>query len=189
MFERLGNKAKLKVLNKRELENYLLDEGAVREFVLEKQTASKVPNLTENPQAVKKVIEEEAAALKAEVVRLRIERKLLAPVFMHMRTSKGNIDERIKQAIASLQGRLDRLPAETAATESEISAVWNIRSLDLAPGTTILERVAKKYGVAFAKEKGDSERLASLLRADAIASELKDILREVASDEPHDRSD
>jgi hypothetical protein len=44
--------------------------------------------------------------------------------------------------------------------------------------------VARRFGVTFSKEKGDSETLASMLPITGIAPELCDLVREIASSEP-----
>jgi hypothetical protein len=180
MLGRLGARAKLRVLQKRELENYLLAETSVRDFLREKQAAAGVQLLTPD---VRKAIEEEARALKGEVVRLRLARRLLSPIFLNVRTSEGTIAERLKMASESLQKRMNSVTEETSAVEAELSAIWDMQFLDLAPGTLVLEKVAQRYGVKFSKEKGDSERLARHLRADDIPSEFKDILKEVTRED------
>jgi putative ATP-dependent endonuclease of the OLD family len=182
MVGRLGARAILKVLDKRELD-YLLDGAAVRTFMQEKQAAAKVALLTDNPEAVRRAIEDEAASLKAEVVRLRLVRKLLSPIFMNVRTSEGTIEERMSAGVRLLTERLEGLGAATAAVEAEVSAAWATKSLDLAPGTLVLERVAKRYGVKFSKANGDSDRLARHLRADGVPDALKNILKEVTRED------
>ncbi len=178
MLDRLGDKASLKVLEKRELENYLLDGAAVKAFVQEKQAAGGIALVDESTERVQEAIAEDASSLQAEVVRLRLVQKVLSPVFINVRNNEGTIEERLKAAAESLKERVEKLAEETKKVEDAVSGVWPAQSLDLAPGTLVLEKVAKRYGIKFSKEKGDSERLARHVNADAIPYELKAILRE-----------
>jgi len=183
MMAKLGNRATLKVLPRRELENYLLDETAVKKFLDDKRLAAGLTVLTDSPQTVKKTIEQEAASLQSEVVRLRLANRLLSPVFLNLRTNEGSLEERIKAAAETLNGRLARVETEKAAFEGEVAKVWNSMFLDLAPGTQVLEKTAARYGVTFAKDKGDSERLAQLLQPDAVPYDLRELLREITAED------
>jgi len=109
--------------------------------------------------------------------------KMLAPVFMNVRTSEGTIEERIKAAVDSLSERLSSLAAQTSAVEADVAAAWNLRFLELAPGTLVLENVTRKYGVTFSKANGDSEHLAKHVGEGAIPHELVELLREVTRED------
>jgi len=56
-------------------------------------------------------------------------------------------------------------------------------ALDYVPGSLLLERIAKNFGVNFSKDKGDSERLARHIAASSIHSDLKNLLAEATCDE------
>jgi putative ATP-dependent endonuclease of OLD family len=182
MLTKLGGRATLKVLKRRELENYLLDGRAVRAFINDKRNAVGLAALTDDTQAVAKAIEEEACKLKDEVIRLKIAHRMLAPVFLNVRTSEGSVEERIRAGIAALNLRLSHLADQAKAVEAEITSSWNSYATALAPGTLILENVARRYGVAFSKEKGDSERLAQYVQKEAVPHELLELLEAVTND-------
>jgi hypothetical protein len=180
MVARLSGRAKLIVLRKREIENYLLNEVAIAAFVDEKQKAGGSNSQRPELEAVRNVIDEEAAKLKAELVRLRLERRLLKPVFLHTRAVAGTIEERIRSAIDHLTQRFDGIEAQKTAVTQEIDRDWPSNALDCVPGTLLLEKVALRFGVTFSKDRGDTERLARLLPGNSIDVELTKLLHEIA---------
>ncbi len=179
MMERLDGRARLKVFHRRELENYLLDDHAISTFVEDKQRASGVSGPRPDPETVNRYLHEEAASLKGEVVRLRLEKRLLSPIFLHTRTNVGTIEERMRRAIDSLNERLGRIGNERTEIAADLDQHWGDRALTDVPGTILLEQLARKYGVAFSKDKGDGELLARLLPAESIAPEIRELLEEV----------
>ncbi len=180
MVDRLGGRAKLTVLRKRELENYLVNEAAIVAFVEDKQKAGGSKAHKPELSDVRTVIEEEAKGLKDEVVRLRLARCLLKPVFLHTRGVEGPIEERIRSAIKQLTERPNGLEAERASVMSEIEQSWPRDALDRVPGALLLEKVVARLGTAFSKDRGDSERLARLLPGNSIDIELQKLLYEIA---------
>ncbi len=183
MMERLGGRAKLKVLSKREIENYLLDSRANSAFLEEKQKAGGISGPKPSPEDVERALAEEAAALRDEVIRLRLERRLLTPVFLQTRTNPGTIEEKIKNSMKALGQRLEQIEPERASITSEIDRSWPARSLDDVPGAVLLERVAKRFGVSFSKDKGDSERLARYMLAASVDDDIRDLLVEVTRED------
>ena len=73
MIEKLGSRAELRVLAKRELENYLLDPTAVAKFLSEKRTLAGIKQDHPSVQAVRYAISTTVDSLRQEVVRLRLE--------------------------------------------------------------------------------------------------------------------
>jgi putative ATP-dependent endonuclease of OLD family len=173
MIGRLGERALLRVLLRRELENYLLDPTGVQSFIAEKLQLSRSDRPVPAADAVRATIEEEAISLKAEVIRLRLERRLLVPVFLHTRATAGTVEERIRTASAELTDRAGRIGAERTAITAEVDSQWPTNAVDQAPGSQILERVAARFGVKYSKDSGDSERLARLLPNNSISYELR----------------
>jgi len=183
MVERLGGRARLEVLSKREIENYLLDRRPISEFLAEKQSAAgmNAPRPTEDE--VERIMNAEVAKLKDEVVRLRTEKRLLSPVFLRTRANTGSIEERIRNSTKELEERLNTVESIRASITTEINETWNSMALDYVPGSLLLERIAKNFGVSFSKDKGDSERLARHIIASSIHRDLKNLLAEATRDE------
>lgn len=176
MMDRLGDRARLHVLSRRELENYLLDPAAVLSLIAEKQSGrtGNLPTLEE----VRKSIEETAASLREEVIRLYVEREVLQPVFLQTRSTEGPAKSKISGAIRSLERRLADLQGIEDRTREEIDRKWKTQVNDLIPGALLLDKVLASWGFRYVKEV-DSVRLAKYIRPESIASELSILLREI----------
>ncbi len=176
MVDRLGGNATLKVLARRELENYLLDNSAIGDLIGEKTNR-------ERPVAsadIQKAIDDAARNLKDEVVRLRVHKKMLAPIYLQVRNVEGTVEERLENAIKAIEARKADLLAITSAIEEECAADWDTHARTNSPGSVILEQVFKSFGCDFKKENGDSARLARLMPPDAIAAEIRDLLESLS---------
>jgi putative ATP-dependent endonuclease of the OLD family len=179
MKERLGDRANLCVLERRELENYLLDARAVRKFLeLKKMTSQDraVPSLEDLSAAMQNV----SLELKEEAISLRLKKRLLTPVYPNTKEQEQTpIVDQLNHAKQELDKRLQQVQAQKQAVEAEVDANWNERSMDVAPGTQILDKTCSRYGVRFDKGRGDSLRLAELISADSIADWISGTLREI----------
>lgn len=181
MITRLGDRARLVVLQRRELENYLLDPAAVLKFIHEKREAARLrdqPPLSEDD--IRNALEEEAGQLKDEVVRLRLEKHVLKSVHLQKRGATGELADRIRSAVAELEGRLSRIEDARRAILSEVDAVWPEHALALAPGTLILKGTTRRFGLGYNKEAGDSARLARGSQS-AVPQDISDLLHEISS--------
>jgi putative ATP-dependent endonuclease of OLD family len=176
MMQRLGARANLTVLKKRELENYLLNETAIRAFIEEKARASRLSIEIPTVEAIREATRTQAASLKDEVMRLRMERRLLKPVFLNIRQVEGAIPERMDFAMTELKKRLESMEECKAQISANLDNDWGERCLTEAPGSLVLEKVAAHFGVSFNKERGDSEKLARLLPKQSVGYELADLL-------------
>jgi putative ATP-dependent endonuclease of OLD family len=177
MAERLGNRASLHTLQKRELENYLLDPEAVRYFIQRKQGTSEQNGFDATPAQIADDIQEAAEGLKEEVIRLRLVRKVLCPVHLMRRGNEGDVADKLRAGIQSLENRLQALEESNRAVTEAVDAKWPAGARDLAPGSVILEKVCEKYRVKFDKMAGHGAQIACLMRAAQIPSDLKPILR------------
>jgi putative ATP-dependent endonuclease of OLD family len=183
MVERLARRAELKVLSKREIENYLLDSRAIVALIEEKQGVGGIKEPKADVEGVQRALNEEAANLRDEVIRLRLERKLLAPVFLRTRANAGTIQERINAAIGSLTQRLKEVETDRASIVANIEESWPANALDDVPGARLLELVFRRFGVRFSKDKGDTERLARYLPVSALDFLIRDLLLEITQEE------
>ncbi|MGH9762848.1 MAG: AAA family ATPase [Blastocatellia bacterium] len=181
MVERLEGHAALVVLKKRELENYLVDPKALEAFIAERIRRG-VAAPDENK--IQEAIDEVAQSLKPEVIRLKLEDRLLKPIFLHTRESKGkSINERLSEAIAESNERLSRLGAELKQINESVDGSRGSELLQIVPGTELLEEVCKKFEVSYSKAGGDGDRLARLLSPDRIEPEIRDVLKEICAAE------
>lgn len=180
MLTRLGGAASLRVLKRREMENYLLDPDAVAKFIVDRQAAAGVAAGAQTSVEVGEEIVVAARALKDEVIRLRIQNAVLKPVLLQTRSSQGTVEERLERAVNDLSERLRVLPDTRDSVAKDIEQEWDALAVDRAPGALVLDAVATHFGVRFNKQHGDSARLARLLEKYAVPEELASLLREVA---------
>jgi putative ATP-dependent endonuclease of OLD family len=111
MMVKLGGRAELKVFPCRELENQLLDPFAVTALIEYKRSRAGTSGAPPAVADVTTAIEEEAANLKPEAIRLRVEKRLLQPVFLHSRASTGTVAERLQSRARDLTDRLGSIEA------------------------------------------------------------------------------
>ena len=179
MMERLGERATLKVLNRRELENYLLDERAMVGWLKERLQKAGKEEAGVDQDRVRQALLDGAEALKSEVVRLRVERRVLSPIFLQVRQLPGSAEERLEAGLRQLSERREQLAAERQRITKEVERDWTARRLELVPGSLLLEAVAKRFGLAYLKERGDGVLLARHLEEASIEREIQDLLREI----------
>ncbi|MBP7621094.1 MAG: AAA family ATPase, partial [Gemmatimonadales bacterium] len=178
MVDRLGGRATLVVLSRRELENLLLDSDAIVALLKAKGLPSeKLPPASR----VREELREVAEGLRDEVVRLRLERRVLTPVHLIRRGATGPARERLAQAIDNLRSRADNIDEVENDLRQEVDREWPARSLDLTPGALLLEKLFGRYGVSFSKTAGDSARLAALIARERLDRELTGILTDVVT--------
>jgi AAA15 family ATPase/GTPase len=179
MLVKLGDRAELMILGRRELENYLLDPGALLTFITAKKKHADdttIPSLREVTDA----INESAMNLKDAVIRLRVENRVLTPVYLQSRGKTGPIPERINLASNELRRRLELVPTITDEITADVEDGWNSDKANrIAPGSWILDGVCRKFKVSFSKDNGDSARLARAMKERTLHSELKELLASI----------
>lgn len=180
MEARVGARARLVVLQRRELENYLMDASAVARLVEDKMRSSGTEKPAPTEADVEAALEEVAREMKDEVLELRRSSMLLRPVFLNTRSQDGDVRARLEKGIEQLRERVEGLESVGQTIREEMEADWDVVALDRAPGALVLDAVAKRYGVRFRKENGDGARLARYVRKDSIPEELKLLLTELA---------
>jgi putative ATP-dependent endonuclease of OLD family len=179
MMERIGARAKLKVLERRELENYLLSPDAIATFVTAKLMAAKKSTDNVNRNSVSAALDEAFASLKPEVIRLRLERDVLTSIHLQSRHKTGTAEDRIKAAKEELENRLKSIDDQRRAVEATVSQSWDVKCAEIVPGALVLGKVAGSFGVKFSKEAGDSEKAAVAIPAEAIPSEIKALWEDI----------
>jgi putative ATP-dependent endonuclease of OLD family len=179
MMSQLGSRARLHILKRRELENYLLDAEATVRFIAQKRALGRIPGEQPSLEQVRGAILAAAQGLRDEVIRLRTHKALLGPVHLTGRSVEGDVPQRIEAAIAELQDRRQRIDSTRSSITAQVEAVWPDEAMECAPGAEILAHATKGFNVSFSKETGDSARLAQLLSKVAIPGELRDLLQDI----------
>jgi hypothetical protein len=137
MMGRLGNRAHLHVLERRELENYLIDVQAILRLVRARLEESGRPFDEVTEASLASELQDSKTALKPEVIRLKMVRAVLRPIHLIGRSVEGTFEERLRNARENLDARLNQLPGIekeiTAATENN----WGHHSGEMVPGTEL----------------------------------------------------
>lgn len=186
--DKLGTRASIKVLDKRELENYLICYRPLLEFIkLKRQLAgmSEDDSLPSEAQ-LRDTVSSAADELREYTIRKRVAHRLCRPLYPQFDPAEEldsdpsdltELTDALDQQINMVQDAKARV-AETYEEERElIENHWTTKKLDLAAGDLILDRVCKKYKLRFKKDR-DSIRLAELFQKDEIDQEMQSLIRE-----------
>jgi hypothetical protein len=190
LLDRAGSVAKVHVLKRREIENYLAVPRALTEFISEKRSLQNAPPDGVTEEAVAVQLEKSADDLRRLAVEKRVLRVLCSPVYFgraaleRSASSKGFADQignEIDERIAVLNSRKNEIVEEVRRAEAQVGEAWERGGkLDLVPGDELLDNVCQAFGVRF-KKRRDGSRLASLLRRDEVSTELARLLRDLVS--------
>jgi putative ATP-dependent endonuclease of the OLD family len=186
---RLQGKARVEVLDKREIENYLLAPRALEALIRIKQQMLPAGNYSEPTEsAITKAIDECAETLKDHAIGKRVLRRICCPIYP---TVKWGLQHRTQDAEPLVIEELTRLRKQLDETEAkskrvideskqEVESSWGVNKCALVPGDVLLDEVCKKFGVRFKKDI-DGARLASLMNESEIDGEIKRLIRRFAS--------
>lgn len=187
-----GENAVVKVLERREIENYLICHRAIIEFIGLKRELSGNQSEQELPTEsdVINTIEGCAEELKQIAIDKRVANILCRPVYpsnerLFESSQETAITDRVADEIQQLIEQLGKAKskAETVCKEQceYVDHIWQSDKLAIVPGDLLLDMVCQKYGVRFNKDR-DGERLAARMNEDEIAMEIGKIIREIGSE-------
>ncbi|HEY9692634.1 MAG TPA: TOPRIM nucleotidyl transferase/hydrolase domain-containing protein [Oculatellaceae cyanobacterium] len=185
---RLGQNAILKVLKKREIENYLVCPRAIKNFI-----KVKLSSLTEldckfpEESEIFENIQECAEQLKNFSINKRVAKILCKPIYpsaeqlinnSHSEAVKERVAEEIQRLITQLEESHHQIETVYQETFTSVESDWAIKKLDIVPGDLLLDMVCKKYDTRFKKER-DGSRLAALMNESEIDNEVCEIIHEI----------
>ncbi len=185
----MGGRSNIAVLNRRELENYLICPRAILEFIRLKHelSGSPPPDPLPTESEIQDSINEFANKLKTFTIQKRVHKYLSKPVYPAFEAVSNDAQERdILNSVECELGRQEQLVRDAKAQIQEVyerekrilEESWERNKLDKVPGDMLLDMVCSKYGVRFKKER-DGLRLAALLTKDEIAGDIKAIVEEI----------
>lgn len=177
---RLGPRARLHVLRKRELDNYLIVPAVIVRLLEEKANLTGAAIVTPSPPEISTALAEIVDSVKDEVLRLRLERVVLSPVYLRGRSRAGSVNERIEASLEELRGRLNQVDELRKKLGDELDREWPARALDIAPGSLVLDSLLSKYGFRYSKTV-DGPRIARLMTPDEMPDELLIFIREITA--------
>lgn len=187
----LSQKATVKFLNKREIENYLICYRAIVDFIKLKKNFSGNQIYEELPTEfeIKGKIEECAEKLKQMAIVKRVAKALCKPVYPSFtqifdEAQETAVVNRVTDEIQRMIEQLEQEQGEVEAVYKEksesVNSVWQSSKLDIVPGDLLLDNVCQEYGVRFKKER-DGARLAALMSESEINEDIKQIIDEIGS--------
>ncbi|RIQ25257.1 AAA family ATPase [Jiangella rhizosphaerae] len=182
----LGDRARLHVLLRRELENYLSIPAAIARFIAGKKgRAAEGDSVT--PEEVSAQLDQVAELLKTNTLERALLRKFCRPLYIDRDriTSASRSADLIElaqaeaaRAAAELDERIVELSGDAEAETAKFEERWAREKLALVPGHELIDGVCQQYGIRFKKER-DAQRLAGQLDQSEIPEELARLLREV----------
>jgi len=187
-----GENAVVKVLERRELENYLICPRAIIEFIGLKRKLSGNQSEQELPTEsdVENTIEKCAEKLKQIAIEKRVANILCRPVYpsterLFESPQETTIVDRVADEIQQLIEQLGeaRSTAEDVYKEQsdDVNSSWQSSKLAIVPGDILLDMVCREYDVRFKKDR-DGARLAALMNEDEIAMEIKEIIHGIGGE-------
>ena len=188
----LGEKAKLFVLKKREMENYLVAPRALATYIEERMRETKP---SEDPEEIKQEnLMQQLSACADELREFAIYKQLVnvlcKPNFSDLTSRhelrKGEGVEEIAADIDARIGRLsearERLAEFSDEVRARVEGAWEDQKLDIVPGDELLNALFQKYGLRYRKDR-DGRGLAAALRLEEVHADLKTIVRDIVRDE------
>jgi len=187
----IGDNAKLVVLNKRELENYLLCPRAIAKFIKQKHllAGEKTDNITNISESeIEKAIDTCAEDLKDVVIERKVTKITCSPIYLNrsavlssdsdtsLLTKLKNEYQSQREKLCQIEHNLEDIINEETC---KVEKIWQSRKKDLVPGDILLDKVCQRFDVRFNKQK-DSARLAALMEENEIDSEVKDLVKSFA---------
>lgn len=184
---KLTGKAHIKILSRRELENYLIKPRALREFIKQKHELTgksiELPDLSK----IEADIDQCAEELKQFTINKRLFLYLFSPIHPSHDIDFEHSDEsRIKEIVSNdIERMINTLNEEKGKIEEiyniqkkYVNDNWEVQKLSIIPGDILIDNICKKYGTRFNKTK-DGARLAKLLVRDEIDIEIQEFLKRI----------
>lgn len=186
--EKLGGVSQTHVLKKREIENYLAVPRALAEFISEKRKLQGLSQDDVSEELVAKRLATCADELKQLAVEKRVIRSLFTPIYFDKKTIFETSDAEfgellssvIDRQIAALSARKEEIQPLMEQEESHVGKLWESKRLDIVPGDELLNCVCQGFSVRF-KKRRDGSRLARLLKADELSTEISELLKSLVS--------
>jgi len=175
MTEKAGEDTHVIVLDRRELENYLIDPSGLGAFISLKREMAGLDPVALEEADLQKALDDCAESLRDFTVRKRLERRIGSPLYIPKNSKDlGAGLETLRQA---LDERINSLQEVEAICREELDRSWDKDKFSMVPGDELLDCVCKCWDVRYHKERGDGARLASLIQASSIPKEIRDLVQ------------
>ncbi len=175
--KRMGDRAVLKTLKKRELENYLLVPKAVHGAIAERARSAGA-DFNATVHEVDNTLRRKAEGALDRLLHLLVMKRLCGPVFPNQ--LEGSAEHRLRSALEKIGERLREVAEIEKNVRSEVEKDWPASAMQSVPGSYILEETFSEYNLKYKKDS-DGRRIAARIGKTDIDSELLAILRETLS--------
>ncbi|WP_165585476.1 AAA family ATPase [Roseococcus sp. SYP-B2431] len=176
MLARLGARAQLKVFQKREIENYLINTGAIFQVISDRLEKLKKPKSDLSVEIISGHIEKIVAGLKSRVQDLHLGNLLLKPLYPQR--LDGSVLDKLEKAKQNLDSLIETAATEIQRITDQIETQWETHQTDLSPGSLILEGIFSVYNLRYDKVV-DGPRIASIIPSDEIDEEVTAFLTHI----------
>jgi len=186
--DKLGDNAIARVLDKREIENYLLIPEVLRQQIAEKMVKTGTTDAPPSVERIEELLGEVADTLKEVTILKRVGKTICKPIYASvMQRSEelkdSSAEEKLTEQIESWQNKIDDLKSSiTTEVETESHAlglIWNQSKLEIVPGDLLIDSLYKHFGVRFHKERGDGIELARLMAKEDISPEISKLIESI----------
>jgi putative ATP-dependent endonuclease of the OLD family len=184
--EEFGKNAQLHVLQKREIENYLLSPQAnIAHLINRKRATADVSFQPPSSASFNAELETCAEVLKPLAIWKRAFAQMTHPIYPkdkskeipstpeEMKARILGVLEQMREAAAGMVLDVENGCANCA---KEVENEWAKRKLDIVPGSTLLDEIYKKAGLRYDKMR-DGVALAALVKSTEIDEEIGKFLR------------
>jgi hypothetical protein len=182
------NRAEICVLEKREIENYLLIPRAVSQYMTKRLEVDNKSDKRPSSEQVRQNLDEAAEKLREVTLYKKLIKEVCRPNFSQL-TSRGKVERKLDAAsvqedfdtrIELLREARESVAARAEAIRAELETHWEAKRLDIVPGSELLKELFAMYGLAYKKER-DGIGLAASLNVDEVEAELNRIVRRICT--------
>jgi hypothetical protein len=183
----LTEQARVVVLERRELENYLIAPRALAKFILLKQKLAGSTTNAPSTEEVHAALLKEVEPLKQLAIGKRVIKLACPPVYPDRDSFVGleggeGFEARVRSEVDRMKGKLSAVEStleKIIQTQTQsVESTWEGHKFNIVPGDILIDRTCQGFGVRFVKER-DSARLAALLEEDEIPPDAKDFVKAI----------
>ena len=172
--DRAGERARVHVLVKRELENYLIHPDAIKRRIEEKSKTAAIPVSPELSQ-IDAEISEKCESLKARAIELRLNKWSLSPIYPFR--FEGDPVAKLNLTKLELESRIAEYDTTRLTIEADIEKGWSEqRSIEVVPGGELLDLVFQTFGLRYRKDV-DPQEIAKFIPRESIEKEISQIIK------------
>jgi len=146
-------KTKLFIWKRREIENYLLNSAAIAEEISRRRLSGTIKTPVASEE-VTEAIDALDAEIRSEMIRLRLRKRILKPIYFGGGISTEEMPEKISEKVEMLQRAALEFGQIAQEVSAEISAISRESLITFAPGGFILERIYQQFDCKFDKADG-----------------------------------